>query len=370
MRLLRRRIVSALALLLLATPFSSRSFGMVDNVVTTLTVTDATGVVIPHATIWAYIQPTSDPLGLNGNDLSRIANRYRDSFEFATPFNRIVPGLWVTPMADANGIARITFNYEDRYGVGKKRPPRMKIGFVVLKRGYFPVAIDFDLQGESSLDGHVTLARDPKQTSETQNYMIAFERLRFELSDIEGFAGVGEGANRRIERIREELELAAQEAITSGDKAAAARIYARMQYLPEVKYLHGKPVGFSQSEPYSAAHFAYLKTAYELDPGNPYIAAEYLFRRGSEQFGGKRYFAKTANEAQRRAFTAFLSDIQTLMRTQGERIWPSYHQLYALWHLDSWDEQVQRKAIPLLEKLHQWEPKFETRDGLLQSAGG
>jgi hypothetical protein len=361
-----RRHLFKLALLLHAGPVFSWSFGMGATSLARLTIVDQEGQAIPYVTIWGALYPGPGALDLNTEDVWRLAQRYRDTFEFVTPFNNIVPTQWVPPMSDEKGFARIDIGYESHYGLGRKAPPGLRVGFVILKRGYLPAKIDLAVEGKSRLTARVVLERDPSQQVESAPYLLTYERVRYELSDTERFAAISEDTHVRIERLRSELESAAQQAVMLGDSVAAARIYARMQYLPAVKYFDGKPSGFSQSNPYAPAQYAYLRKAYALDPSHPYIAAKFTFREGSEMFGGNRYVPEAANAEQRAAFAAFLRRQQLLMQTSGEAIWPTYHELYALWHQQSSQPTERAYVLPLLETLYSREPKFRTREDLLR----
>lgn len=141
-----------------------------------------------------------------------------------------------------------------------------------------------------------------------------------------------------------------------------------MEYLPSIRFIGGKPAGFSQSEPTSEQSIAYFEKAYSLDPTLPYIAANYLFHQGAVLFGGNKYNPKTADQEQKRRFQAYLSTLHALMRAHSMEIWPTHHQLYALWLLKSSDPNDRVRVGPLLEELFRAEPKFKTREKLLASA--
>ncbi len=350
----------------LATPLARGWSFMSNNLEVILSVTDEQAKPIPYATVWAYVLPRVDALALDSEDLWRVTTRYQSSFEFSTPFNRVVRTLQVMSMGDASGRAKPVIDYQRLEGSGNRRPASMQIGFTVMKRGYLPARIDFAVKNESHLTGKIVLKRDPSQALESQPYLLEFERIRYELSDTSRNENISGGTYERIETLRKALEAAATQAIDTGDKAAAARIYARMQYLPTIQMYNGKAAGFTQAEPYSAQSWGYLVKAYQLDPGNPYIAAEYMFRYGADEFGGNKYLADQASEERKQAFAAFLSKLHALMRASGLQIWPEYHQLYALWHRKSSDSKERAKMRPLLEELYQFEPKLDTKEQLLQ----
>lgn len=331
-----------------------------------LTITDEQGRPIPHATVWAYVLPRGNPLALDAADLRRLALRYRDTFEIAARFNPIVPYQIVVPMGDAGGKATWTLSYQWLEGSEAVRPPAVSMGFAVMKRGYLPAFVDFAVTDQRSVRGDVVLKRDPALPGALPPYLQEFDRLRFELSDTRRNQDISEAGHQRVEGLRVAMQAAADQAISAGDRPAAARIYARMQYLPVVRFVQGRPAGFAQSDPNSEQSWGYLLKAYELDPANPYIAAKRLFRDGAERFGGRRYEPQTATEAQRRAFEAFLAEARRLMSEHGDQIWPAFHELYALWYRKASDPRDRERVLPLLEQLYKDEPKFQTRENLLR----
>ncbi len=330
----------------------------------TLEIVDEQGRGVPYATVWRYLLPRTNPLAINAEDLFRITTRYQSSFEFAVGVsnNKPVPYLSVDPMGNESGRFHREIDYRYEEGSEAKRPEKMSIGFAIMKRGYLPAFVNFAVTNESTLSSRVVLKVDPRRVPELQPYLVNFERLRFQLSDTRLNEDISENNYQRIERLRTEFEATARQALEAGDKGAAARIYARLQYFPSIRLIRGKPAGFSQAEPASEQSIAFIEKAYALDPANPYIAAKYLFPQGTMQYGGKKYEANKANEEQRRNFSKYLSALHVLMRTYGEEIWPAYHQLYARWLLKSNDPRDRKRVVPLLEELYRVEPKFQMRD--------
>jgi hypothetical protein len=362
MKYTRRSVLMMLGTLA-PTLATSRGF-LSHNLEVTLSIADEQGNPIPHVTVWAYFLPSADPLALDGDDLWRITSRYQSSFEFATPFNRILPMLQVMPMGDAGGKARAVIDYTAIEGYGRQRPPAMQVGFTLMKRGYLPARIDFSVKDEARLTGRIVLRRDPKNAPETQPYLQEFDRVRYELSDTSRNENLPGLTHQRIDSLRTALEAAAADAIRTGDKVAAARIYARMQYLPVILISSGKVSGFMQAAPYSASSWAYLTKAYELDPEHPYIASTYLFRRGADEFGGSKRVSEQASPDRRQQHAAFLGQLRKLMRIYGQQIWPEYHMLYTIWHRQSPDPVERAKTHSLLEELYLFEPKLQTREKL------
>lgn len=125
-----------------------------------LAVTGAQGRPVPHATIWASVLPRSSPLALDTADLRRIATRYRETMDVATPYNVIVPEQLVLPMADSHGRASLSIDYRSLEGSGAHRPPRTKIALAVLDRGHEPAFVEFDVGSQDSLSATVALTRN------------------------------------------------------------------------------------------------------------------------------------------------------------------------------------------------------------------
>lgn len=362
-----RRVVLVM-LGMLATPLAAGWSFMSNNLEVVLSVTDEQERPIPHVTVWGYVLPRADTLSIDGEDLWRVTTRYQSSFEFATPFNRIIRTLQVMPMGDDRGSIKAVIDYQHLEGSGSRRPSSMEVGFTIMKRGYLPARIDFAVKdGDPRQAGKIVLKRDPAQAVEMQSYLQEFERIRYELSDTARNESIAGGPYQRFEMLRQSLERAATNAIGAGDKVAAARIYARMQYLPSIRMHNDKVVGFMQAEPYSEQSWSYLLKAYQLDPSNPYIAAEYLFRYGSDEFGGNKYLPEHAPKERKEMFAAFLSKLHTLMRDNKPQVWPEYHRLYARWHRKSVDQSERAMVLPLLEELYLFEPKLGTKEQLLQA---
>jgi hypothetical protein len=340
---------------------------MTNTIDVTLQVVDEKGAPIPYATIWGYIAPRANPLAIDHDDLWRLTNRYQTSFELALDVesNRPVSYLKVFPMSDKSGVLRRTIDYRHEEGSASNRPEKLVLGFAVMKKGYLPARVDIPVTQESGVTERIVLEKDPSTMADSKPYLQDFERLRFELSDPHLNEEISIENKRRIDRLHEELKATAQRALDAGDRVGAARIYARMQYLPSIRTSNGKAIGFSQADPWSAESYGYLKKAYSLDPNNSYIAAKYLFRQGADQFGGNKYALEKASDAQRRDFVAYLDALRSFMRAKGPEVWPSFHQLYAFWLRKSPSAADRDQALSLLEELYRSEPKFQTREKLL-----
>lgn len=333
-----------------------------------LSVTDPNGTAISFPTIWGYVSPRRSPLTLGAEDLWRVTDRYQKSSEFAvsnTPY-RPVPMLSVWPLGNAQGIRSIPIDYERLEGAGSQRPAELKIGFTAMKQGFRPGRLDIVCREEKLLRGRIVLT--PESTSVAWETGADFDSLLFRLSELD-LDEPSDRIHQQLVQLRRELETIAARAASAGNQKLAARIYARMQYLPQTRIVDGRVAAITRSDPYSSQSWDYLGKAYGLDSSNPYIAAEYLFRRGSDEFGGNRYHPDSASAERRRAFEDFLQSLHVLMRMSGTEIWPEFHKLYALWHRKSSDPSERSRLSVLLKILYESEPKYETRENLLLLSG-
>lgn len=334
-----------------------------DKISINLTVVDEQGQKLPYATVWAAVQPIKSPLSLSGDDLWRVTTRYQDSFEFVTWFHPIIRDVIVYPMANDQGLANFEFDYQRLEGSHAKRPKAMQLSFALMKRGYLPARVDFAVSSESSLQAKMVLKRNPAISLPQPDYESDFERQRYLLSDPDANENISDGNKNRIETLRQNLEASANKALAQNDKPAAARIYARMQHLPVIRYLDGKPIGYAQDDAYSEVSWAYLEKAYQLDDQNPYIVAEYLFHNASKRFGMGKFDAQKKDVKEQLAFQQMLEDATRLMANHGASIWPKYKSSYARWFQHT---ATPGKSRPLLEQLYKDEPKFETYENLME----
>ena len=361
-----RRTLLALGGGIVASP--SAAWFMKNTIDVSISVTDEQGRAVPHATIWMCVLPRKSPLALDLEDLRRITVRYGDSFDYATPFNTIVPEQMVLPLADTHGRLSYQLDYQFYEGSAARRPAAMSVGFAAMKRGHLPAFADFSITNESRIQTKLVLARDPASPSPLPSYLAEYDRVRFELSDTSRNEEISGSNHERIEGLRGAFLAAADQALAAGDRRAAGRIYARMQFMPVVRFVSGRPAGFAQADRYSEQSWGYLVKAFETAPGDPYVAAERIFRDGALRFGGRLYDPQTATPERRKDFEEFFSEIRRLMVNDGDRIWPTFHYLFALWHSQASDLQQRQQVRPLIEQLYRWEPKFQTLKDLLKLA--
>lgn len=332
-----------------------------------LTVTNAAGRTIPHATVWAYVLPRRSPLALSGDDLERLVGRFEKDAELVTATNLIVPKLLVTPMTNAEGKLEWSVDYAYLDGSDAKRPPRVQVGLVIMKRGYKTVRVDLEDTSGAVYDRKVQMVSDGVTAPAPQSW-AELDRLRFEISEGAHNEAMTEANRSRLVALRSQFTTLGERAAGSGDRAVAAITYARMQQFPEILVSNSGIVGYSQGDPNSSQAREYLSKAYSLDPDNPYIASRMLFKRGADEFGGRKYDPKTASALQRDEFARFLSELDAFMAKFGNEVWPSYHLLHATWLKRAAKAEDRARVRPMLEELYRWEPKFRIHEQLLQAA--
>ena len=84
----RRLLMQAIAAAVV-TPLEAHASGP-SSIDVHLRVRDERGRSIAHPTIWGFALPRSSPMALTGDDVWRIASRCTDSFDFATPFHKVL----------------------------------------------------------------------------------------------------------------------------------------------------------------------------------------------------------------------------------------------------------------------------------------
>lgn len=325
-----------------------------DTIDVNIKVQDEQGRPIPFVTVWQFVKidPAHTPHGklkLDGADLWRSTLRYRETFEFALTYGaQPVPHLYIPVMGNQQGEIRDTVDYADITGKGNHypRPDPLNFGYTFMRRGYLPGKIEFTLsKRESRAEAVVTLKRDPSELLETAPYLQTYDRVRYELSDTSKNTAMTESNLLRMESLRADLERAAQQAVAAGDTKAAARIYARMQYLPELIVIDGRISGFKQSDPSSERSRAALQRAYELDPDNVFI---WMF-----SYGKRATYPVGATTKDRIRIN--LEQIEKLIAAKGEAVWPFLFNRRASSYTDGGDYA---KARELYLEVAKFEPKF------------
>lgn len=327
---------------------------MGDSVNVSIKVQDERGQPIPFVTVWQFVKidPAHTPhakLKLDSADLWRCTLRYRQTFEFALTYgDQPVPHLYIPVMGNLQGEVRDTVDYADITGKGNRypRPDSLNFGYTFMRRGYLPGKIEFTLPKlESRAEAVVTLKRDLAEPLETAPYLQIYDRVRYELSDTRKNTAMTEENARRMEGLRADLEQAAQQAVAAGDSKAAARIYARMRYLPELIMIDGRISGFKQSDLSSERSRAALQRAYELDPDNVFIWMLSYGRRVTYPVGATTKDRIRIN----------LEQIEKLIAAKGEAVWPFLFNRRASSYADGGNYAKARELYLAAEKL---EPKY------------
>lgn len=320
--------------------------------------------LISYVTILGFLSPIKSPLQLTEHDLAFVANRYFNSHEFILPItsNKVLPNIIVFPMSGKDGKIDLNMDYQYFEGRNAKIPEEFVIGFALLKYGYKPEIISFNTSNTESFSKTLVLQR----TKDIQRYSTKseqeFNQLRYELSDFDKNIQMTESNLIRIKKIKTKLKQLGENLEGINNKLAA-RVYARLQYMPTLKIRNENIVGFKRANPNSKESLAFLAKAYKLDPTNPYIASNFLFRLGNK-FGGRKYIPKTADPATKKSFSNFFNRLKILMESNGEEIWPQYHKLYANWHRKLDGDYSKEKGRLLLDKLYKTTPKYSTRKKL------
>lgn len=281
-------------------------------------VRDPGGQPVPFVTIWSAQLPDGVAPVLSLDDVRNAARRYAGSFEYAHQFSRPVERLRLPPMADVRGHARDRIAADELAAIpnGVARIP-----YVFLRRGYLPEALDVDITPHTrSLRLVVTLRPDPAAAGGVEPaYLADFDSARAELSDWRRNEVVSAANQRRIEGLRARLEQAAEQALAANDRAVAARIFARIETLPELLVLDGKPVGFQQVNPDSPRARAALERALEVDPD----ADDYLKMRAySERRAAvRRRLSAPMSAADVQTMRDFLDRESGLFEALDDRLW-------------------------------------------------
>lgn len=340
-------------------------------------VQDERGDAIPYVTLWrcrgdsqtTSFQPRTAP-DCYAQDLWRLTERLRRSFEFATRHHGPIHMLWVPPISDENGNASQSMNPADIFGNGNKYPERLNLYYTFMKYGYQPAKVDFEqLEWGAHKKVTVTLKRDPAITDADKSYLKEYDRIRSLVSDTARNETRTIDNNARLEGLREQLEKLAQDALNDGNKPAAARMYARMQVLPEIEFIKDKPVGFRQADPASLRNLQALAKAYDLDPANPYIKSmyfEYRIRHALTNYFGEK--VKTPIDLKQNPDLAEARDeLAKLIQERGEEVWPSaYHALGAL-YASAGDYEV---GYRMMMQLCRTEPAYMGCTGLVSIVTG
>lgn len=359
---LRAAVVCLLALVVTSCAHAGL-FGDAINV--EFRVQDERGEAIPYVTLWWCYGDTDKTSQLPrtsqdcyAQDLWRLTVHLQSSFDFATPHHSPIHSLLVSPMSDGQGRAAEHWKAERIFGNRNKYPERLNLYYTFMKYGYQPAKVDFEqLEWGASKKVTVTLKRDPAITDADKPYLKEYDRIRSLVSDTGRNEARTTDNDTRLKDVREQLEKLAQDALSDGNKPAAARMYARMQVLPEMLFVNSKVVGFSQSEPTSLRNLQALAKAYELDPANPYIKAmhyKYRIYVARERYAGVK--VKTPFDiSQRPDLVEAISELAKLTQERGDEVWPGVYHTLGMFYADIGEYE---KGYHTMRQLCHTEPAY------------
>lgn len=340
---------------LMAAPAWAGWFTSANLIEVDIQVVDEAGKPLPHVTVWRFLDPYAPKWVPGGpmtmEDLWRMTLRYQDSFELAYRYHKPVRSLLVPQMADEQGHSLDEIDYQDESG--NPRPERVTVGYSFMKRGYLPEQAQIVASSEQSRFAlKITLKRNPAVPEDT-SYLRAFERIRYELSDWRKNGEVSLENHRRLERLHAELESAAEEALRQGDKPAAARMYARLQYVPEVILENGRPVDappWTRDSPRKRTAF---DKAARLDPYHPYIWVYRVIYQGY-RFAGFYVDNPDATPARKKEFLDQIKAMEAVLEKQGEFVWPDFYDILAGYYMAAGQYE---KAYVLYRREERFEPR-------------
>lgn len=302
-----------------------------DTVSALIAVQDEAGRPIPYVTVWGFedVDPKDSEYAsrmLGAADLWRMTQRYDSLHEIISDciFAKPLAEIDIFGMGGPDGDVVEDMRYANFVGNGKKspRPDMWHFGFTFMKRGYWPGKVEFNVaKNETLVKATVTLKRNPAEAIETAAYINTFERVRYHLSWFKNIAITAE--NKAIARkFAIDLESAAQQAMAAGDKATAARIYARMRFLPEIILELDGPVhmaGFRITDAESPASKRVMDLALQLDHHNLYVWMETVHQQINTPPG-------TPLDKWR---LSYLEQLDNIIAQYGESVWPSVYEARA-----------------------------------------
>lgn len=363
---LLKKILLLLTAVLCLNACASRATGffMGDKIDVTIKIQDESGKPIPYVTVWQFVMPESEHVSSiagnpNMDDLLRVTRRYSDTAEYVVRYGeKPIEEFIIHGMGDENGLAKSTLNYQWYTGEGNdfKRPDPTNFGFTFIKHGYLPEKIEFDVpRGENKVDATIVLKRNPNREIEIAPYVQEYERIRYLLSDTSKDEGLIKSNQIRIAELEKMLETAAQQAIAAGDKKAAARIYIRMRYMPEV-VLSDRVVSYRHVNRKSERSRRVWALAKQLDPDNLFVQMFSVYDGYEDDFNDLTI-------SKDELYKNKLAEIEKIIQKHGLAIWP---QLY-VWRADLYLKLNQREKAKLLyNEIMEIEPKYYDWDVLLK----
>jgi tetratricopeptide (TPR) repeat protein len=327
-----------------------------DTVDVSIRIQDESGTPIPHVSVWRAVEVDRDRARnlrshehLTIDDLWRVTQRHGALHDIICQVgDKPLATIWVTVMGDADGVFREALDHQEANAVeGRQpRPDPLRFGYTFMKRGYLPGRVAFTVpRVRNQVAAVVTLKRNPGEAQEAPAYLQTFDRLRYEISDLRRNAELTEENRQRLVSVQEQMEQAAQQALAASDKAAAARIHARMRYMPSLQVVDGQIAGWDQGDASTRQARRAMERAYELDPGNLYVWMQTYLRRT----------ALLPHPTTEERVTAAIMELERLIAAHGEAVWPQYFADQAVGHalLGHYE-----KAYRLYLEAAQREPKY------------
>jgi len=336
-----------------------------------LRIVDSSGSPVPYATLWGATDAGASlalhpVMGgskkpwqqLDVDDLRRIAVRYSGSFELAQLSFSPVKGITVFGMGDSTGVVRQTIDTDD-LAVPSDRS--FHVALVILKRGYVPGTVEFDATTlRRSFTS--TVAMSPEAGfpgGDEPSYVKTFDRVRYALLDDVRNEVISKKNAGRLERLRNELEGAAEAALASGDRKAAARILARIETLPSVTMVAGKFEGYSSMTLEAPQSRAAIARAIELDPGDDNLAMRAVVEKGRRLLED---FSWPMSEADKERLRSYLKEEEAELAKHGDHAWmfDRLSVLYDYERLGMYEREYRE-----LTKLREFEPRGADYDSIL-----
>ena len=332
-----------------------------DAVAVHIAVQDEAGQPIPYVTVWGFIDidpqiPHYAIFHVGADDLWRMTQRYGPLHEIISDHlaGKPLAELGIFGMGDAAGEVMEAMDFLEIVGHRKNyfRPDPWHFGFSLLKRGYFPGKVEFSVaKNQTSAEATVVLKRNPAEAINSAPYMQSFERVRYQMSRFQ-FVGPLNESQATTRSFATQLGAAAQQAVAAGDRATAARIYARMRLLPKIVHEtngSSESSGLVISDVNSAESMRAMDMAFQLDPHNLYVWMSTMDRQ-----------ITVARDAPQEERARGLRDqLDKIIAQYGESAWPTVYDLRALMCVVLGDYA---RAHDLYLQAAQLEPKYTDWD--------
>jgi tetratricopeptide (TPR) repeat protein len=281
--------------------------------------------------------------------LWRAAQRYGDLHDMIIEYgDKPLTMLKVRHLSDAAGLFADVLDYQSETGKGNRhrRPDPLRFSFVFLKRGFRPGRVEFTVaRGQDQVEAALTLRRDRLHLPENISHLRVYDAIRYELSNTTRNSAMTLTNHQRLEDLKNRLEETALMAIAAGDHAAAARMYVRLAFTPQLTFSEGRICGFSQARPGSELTEKARARAFALDPSNLYLVMKRYHRE-------VKLLDRSSREER---LQKRLSMVQQMIEEHGEKIWPLYYEIRAMCYADLGEFETASRLYAQGEEL---EPRF------------